>query len=40
MSDDSKDGRLGHLKEANRKLREEVVRLRDQNTVLGKLRDR
>lgn len=41
MSDDSKDARLGQLKEANRKLREEVAWLRDQNAVLlGKLRDR
>ena len=41
MSDTSKDARLGQVKDANRKLREEVAWLRDQNAVLlGKLRDR
>lgn len=40
MSDGSKDARISQLKEANRKLREEVAWLRDQNAVLlGKLRD-
>lgn len=40
MSDDSKDARLSQLKDANRKLREEVTWLREQNAVLlGKLRD-
>jgi hypothetical protein len=40
MSDDSKDARLSQLKDANRKLREEVAWLREQNALLlGKLRD-
>lgn len=39
MSDGSKDARLGQLTDANRKLREEVAWLREQNAVLlGKLR--
>ena len=40
MSDDSKDARLSQLKDANRKLREEVAWLREQNALLlGKLRE-
>jgi hypothetical protein len=40
MSDGSKDARINQPKEANRRLREEVGWLRDQNAVLlGKLRD-
>ena len=41
MSDDSKDARIGQLSDANRKLREDVTWLREQNAVLlSKLRDR
>lgn len=40
MSDSSKDARIIQLQESNRKLREEVGWLRDQNSILlGKLRD-
>ena len=40
MSDDSKDARISQLSNTNRKLREEVTWLREQNAVLlGKLRD-
>lgn len=40
MSDDSKEARLSQLREANRMLRTEVGRLRDQNAILlGRLRD-
>ncbi len=40
MSDRSKEARIAQLAEANRKLREEVASLREQNGVLlGRLRD-
>jgi hypothetical protein len=40
MSDDSKDARLGQLKDANRTLCEEMAWLREQTALLlGKLRD-
>jgi hypothetical protein len=40
MSDASKDARITQLTEANRKQREELGRLREQNGILlGRLRD-
>ena len=39
MSDTSKDARIAQLVEANRKLREEIAQLREQNAVLlGRIR--
>ncbi len=41
MSDPSKDARIAQLTETNRKLREEIATLRDQNAILlGQLRHR